>query len=121
METNQLDKILENSIKNVYMEVNVQHPVMERIETYEITKAKRPGIVVVLIYIYTFITSLVSLGFFHQLGGHFKTILQKLPVNLSALKLISQGIFIAILIVLLLIVLYFRPRRKSTDSTSFIR
>jgi hypothetical protein len=106
MENNRLEKIIENSIKNASMEVEVRKPVMARIEDYEMKKAKRPGILTILIYIYALGATLVSIIFFDRVVVYFKPFLQQFPTGVSFMEVVLQGVFISMLAFLVILGVY---------------
>ena len=108
MDDNQLDQIIENGIKNASMETEVRTPVMARIEEYEITKAKRPGVLGIIIYIYVLLASLVSIVFFDRVSVHYRPALEQLPFDFSVLKSALQGVFLFMLVYLVILALYSR-------------
>lgn len=112
MDDNKLDKIIEDGIANASMEAEVRTPVMARIEEYEITKAKRPGVLGIIIYIYTLIASLVSIVFFDRVSAHYRQVLERLPFDFSVLKNVLQGLFLFIFICLIILALYSRSAAR---------
>jgi len=106
MENNRLEKTIENGIKNASMEVEVRQPVMARIEDYELKKAKRPGILTILIYVYALGATLVSIIFFDRVVVYFKPFLQQFPTGVSFVEVVLQGVFISMLAFLVILGVY---------------
>jgi hypothetical protein len=122
MENNRLEKTIENGIKNASMEVEVRQPVMARIEDYEMKKARRPGILTILIYIYALGATLVSIIFFDRVVVYFKPFLQQFPAGGSLVEVVLQGVFIFMLAFLIILGVYSwqspASRGRGTDIAS---
>ncbi len=115
MDDRQLDKIIENGIKNASMETEMRTPVMSRIEEHEIAKVKRPGVLGIIVYAYALIASLVSIIFFDRVSAHYQSVLEKLPFDFSVLKSSLQGVFLFILIFLVILAFYSRSAARRTS------
>lgn len=112
MDNNGMDNIIENGIKNALttkdMEMDVRQSVMARIENYETAKAEHPGIVTILLYIYSFTASLLCIIFFDKVSVYFKPFLQSFPSGNLIVEAVLRGIFIFIPACLLIMAIYYR-------------
>ncbi|MCP5047936.1 MAG: hypothetical protein GY940_12240 [bacterium] len=121
MDNNRLDHIIKKSIESSPMEkgVNVnpdmRRSVMDRIEAYELKKAARPGLAVILLYVFTMSACLVSFFFFEQVADYIKPYFKLFPAGVSLIKWSIQGLFVSIPVFLLMMTLYYWGNKRETE------
>lgn len=113
MEENQLDRVIENAIKNSTMKADMREPVMDRVAAYEMKKARGSRLKVFLSYIYTFSASLVTLVLLFNASQYLSPHAKQFPGIFSLMRSAIQGVFVFLLVSLLTMGIYYlREARK---------